>query len=207
MTKHILLSAFQKDVLVSLESLIADGTTELEREYEIYGTIPDLSVLDGATRREFQSQWGLPTPTGSIRVRHTKPEDEGPDVFTQTIKIKSADGNEENEMKVSEDTFKIFKRLVQFGLIKNRYFFPVPNSKLTLEVDVFQTLDHQIIHDVKIDLEVPEGVDISQVVIPFKLDNVRVIKPGKKSPEDLEFVRTLFSTKYEQPNPEYSKKD
>lgn len=205
MTRHILLSAFQRDLLVSLESLIADGTTVLEREYEIYGSIEDLSVLETAERKEFQEQWGLPTNTGSIRVRKTIKGDETQ--YTQTIKIKGAEGNDENEMDVSEETFLMFKRLVANGLIKTRYFFPVPNSELVLEVDVFQDLEGKPFNEVKIDLEVPEGMDISQVVIPFKLDNPRLIKPGKKSAEDLDFVRGLFSSKYEQPNPEYQKKD
>lgn len=205
MTKHILISALQMDGLVSLESLVADGSTELEREYEIYGTVEDPAVLLKAERTEYQEQWGLPTHTGSIRVRETRQGDKT--VYTQTIKIKTAEGNEENEMEVSEETFNIFKRLVPNGLLKNRYFFPIPDSKLVLEVDVFQDLEGNVCPDVKIDLEVPAGVDISQVVIPFKLNNPRIIKPGKKSAEDLEFVRTLFSTKYEQPNPEYSKKD
>lgn len=197
---------------VSLESA-AEGATVQEREYEIYGRVNDLEALQAsAERQEFQEQWGLPCNvggeagiSGNIRVRMTKSGDDEA-VYTQTIKVKQADSNQENEMEISEDTFAIFRSLVPTGLKKTRYFFPVKGQDLTLEVDVFQN-DDDVQHPmVKIDLEVPEGVTVDEVEIPFALEDVRVIKPGIKSPEDAEFVRTLFKNSFEVSNPMHHKK-
>lgn len=180
-----------------LESLITsmeDGETQVEREYEIYGTVEDLKILKGlAERIEYQEQWGLPSDRGNIRVRRTQVGDDI--TFTMTIKSKKKDGNLETEMEVSEDTFVAFKSIVPDGLVKTRYVIPVKDSELKLEVDVF-TGDEGVCKVVKIDLEVAEGQEIDSIDIPFKLVDPRVIVPGKKSDEDLAFVRELFSTRY-----------
>lgn len=135
----------------------------------------------------------------------TREGDDGEPKYTMTIKVKQANGNEENEMEITEDTFKIFSRLVPTGLLKKRYIFPVEGTDHELEVDVFHDLDGNQHNVVKIDLEVPEGVDITSVTVPFKIEDARVISPGKKSPEDLEYVRDLFNNHYEVKNPAHQK--
>lgn len=210
MSKEILKRAFDPAFTVSLEAL-PTGDTVLEREYEIYGTIADISVLAGHAGTEFQEQWGLACNEGaefgifgSVRVRKTTKAEEDP-TFTQTIKVKEEEGNEENEIEIAQPTFDLFKKLVPMGLLKTRYFFPMPDSELVLEVDVFQDLEGVQCMKVKIDLEVPQGVEVDKVVLPFTLTDVRAIKPGKKSSEDADYVRTLFSKHYESSNPYYSK--
>lgn len=184
----------------SLESLVASvedaaGETVVEREYEIYGTVEDLSMLkEKAERIEQQEQWGLPSDKGNVRVRKTQ---EGHDAtYVLTIKVKKDDGNLENETEVTKETFELFKALVKEGLIKTRYVIPVEgDDSLKLEVDVFNGPEG-VCDIVKIDLEVPEGKDIDGIDIPFKLTDTRVIQPGKKTDEDLAYVKDLFSTKY-----------
>ncbi|MCY1286151.1 hypothetical protein D9M68_17960 [compost metagenome] len=210
MSNEALKQAFAPRYTVSLESA-ANGETVVEREYEIYGTIEDTGVLAAATGTEFQEQWGMPCNEGAeygifgnIRVRKTT-KGENEVEHTQTIKVKEEEGNDENEIEIGEATFDIFKKLVPNGLLKTRYFFPVPDSELIFQVDVFQDTNGVQCMKVKIDLEVPEGVVIDQVTLPFKLTDVRVIKPGKKGPEDTDFVRSLFSKHYESTNPYYIK--
>lgn len=211
--KTILSDLLHPPIETSLESLVS-GQTVKEREYEIYGRVDDLDeVMAKATRSEYQEQWGMPADfgkeagiVGSIRVRMTR-EGDGDPVYTQTIKAKVEDGSDENEMEVSEATFKLFSRLVPNGLLKTRYFFPLKGTEYELEVDVFHDKDGKRYPLVKIDLEVPEGVDVNKITIPFKLEDPRVIQPGKKSQEDGEFVRNLFANHYEVKNPLHKKVD
>lgn len=209
----ILKRALLPGFTISLESAEADGTTAVEREYEIYGTVEDLpGMIAKAERSEKQEQWGMPCSvggdsgvSGNIRVRKTTVDKTSS--YTQTIKVKMKDGNNENEMEISADTFNIFASLVPNGLIKTRYFFSIEGTELTLEVDVFEDTDGKQHDQVKIDLEVAEGETVDSVQLPFKLNDVRVIAPGIKSMEDLEFVRKLFRDVYEVSNPLHGKDD
>jgi len=225
-TRTVLLSSLNPPVTTSLESLITgpvspsmesaggnEGKTVKEREYEIYGRVDDLPAMQAAAKRkEYQEQWGMPCDFGkdvgifgSIRVRMTRENDNEP-VYTQTIKAKADDGSDENEMEISIDTFNLFSRLVPNGLLKTRYFFPLEGTDYELQVDVFHDADGKQCNVVKIDLEVPEGVNVSEVKIPFGIEVTRVIKPGKKSPADGDYVRDLFVNHYEVQNPQHKKK-
>lgn len=195
----------------SLEDLAPDGVTRQEKELEIYGTLKDFSVLENATGWELQEQWGLYIPktaknagSGGPRVRKTTLSS-GEVTYVLTTKVKEADGNAECEQDTSEDMFTMFKRLAESGLLKKRYFFPIGDTGLKFEVDVFCGNDGQPVPQVKIDLEIPEDLsanfDPSKVKLPFELDEVRIIAPGRKNDEDLKYVRKLFSEKYDVPNP------
>lgn len=208
-----LLKALEPRLSVSLED-ITGGETVKEREYEIYGTVADLEAMKAkASHSEDQVQWGMPCNegaeagiTGSIRVRQTTKSD-GEPVYTQTIKEKGIEDTDENEIEIGQSTYEIFSRLVPNGLMKVRYFFPLEGMDFELQVDVFRQPDGTECNTVKIDIEVPEGVSIDKVVIPFKIEDVRVITPGKKSKEDSDYVRELFSNHYEFKNPLHQKSE
>lgn len=206
--------ALQAHVSPSMEAAgEAQGQTTKEREYEVYGRVDDLAAMQAsATRHEYQEQWGMPCDFGkdvgifgSIRVRMTRQGDDGEVSLTQTIKAKADDGSDENEMDISQATFDLFSRLVPNGLLKTRYFFPLEGTDYELEVDVFHDANGKQCNVVKIDLEVPEGVEVSEIKIPFKMEIARVIKPGKKSSGDSEYVRDLFTNHYEVQNPQHKK--
>lgn len=216
MSKHlnVLLNALCSDSFTtSLESLppVGDGGTKIEREYEIYGIVDDMeAMISKSTGSERQEQWGMPCDFGkeygvfgSIRVRMTQTD--GDPVYEQTIKSKVKDGSKENEMSISKDTYDIFSSLVPNGLLKTRYFVPLEGMDYTLEVDVFTGADGKICSEVKIDLEVPEGVNVNEIKIPFVIKITRVIKPGKKSQEDGDYVGNLFRKHYEVPNPSFKR--
>lgn len=221
-SKAVLATALNPPVVTQLESILsalpvasmesdapAQGQTVKEREYEIYGRVDDLAAMKAsASRHEYQEQWGMPADFGkdagifgSIRVRMTREGDEGTVKYEQTIKEKQPDGSDENEIEIGEPTFRIFSRLVPNGLLKTRYFFPLEGTEHELQVDVFHQPDGKQCNVVKIDLEVPEGVTVGEIAIPFKIDVTRVIKPGKKTAEDSDYVRDLFANHYEFKNP------
>jgi hypothetical protein len=182
------------DVLVGMES-VADGQQKKEIEYEIYGKMKDIGLLGSAVRSELQEQWGIPIDkvpgnfaSGSIRVRMTDNE-----TYVLASKIKTADGNDEVEHEVGEDLFTHFKKFATQGLRKVRHFFPVEGTEFIYEVDAFYNAVGQFVPWVKIDLEIPEGVSIDDLPdLPFEMDDIRVIPPGRKKAEDLAFVRKLF---------------
>lgn len=179
---------------VSLEAL-QGGTQQKEREFEIYGQMKNLSDLSKAPKKELQEQWGLPVEkipgnaaSGNIRVRMI---DDKSYVFTS--KVKEKDGNDEVEHDVGEALFTHFAKFADQGLRKVRHFFPTEDGEFTYEVDAFYNAVGQFVPWVKIDLEIPEGQTIDDLPdLPFEMDDIRVIPPGRKSPEDLAFVRELF---------------
>lgn len=188
----------------------ADGVTKIEKEIEIYGTMRDMKVLDLAEDWEMQEQWGLyiektaeNASAGNIRVRMTQCS-KGEVCYVQCIKTKTAEGNRETEIEVTVDMFEQFKRLAASGLRKKRYFFPIPNSTMKFEVDVFYGPAGTPLPQVKIDLElsdnaVEEGFDPYNVTLPFEMSDIRIIAPGRKNDEDLKYVRQLFR-QYDIPN-------
>lgn len=201
------------DATTSLASLppVGEGDTKKEREYEIYGIIEDMdAMIAKSTGSERQEQWGMPCDFGkefgvfgSIRVRMTKAG--GDPIYEQTIKYKTDEDTDENEMTISKDTYAIFSSLVPNGLLKTRYFVPLEGLDYTLEVDVFTGSDGNICKEVKIDLEVPKGVTIAEIKIPFIINITRVVRPGKKSKEDGDYVGNLFRKHYEVPNPAFKR--
>lgn len=182
---------------VSLEDANAEtaltGQSKKEIEYEIYGKVVNLNDLKKAARTERQDQWGLPVyktdknySAGTVRVRQI---DGGKVELTTKVKRDS----DEAEIETSQDMFDHFRKLADQGLIKVRHFFPV-DDEFTYEVDAFFNTAGQFSEWVKIDLELPPGVETIDTLpdLPFEMTDIRVIAPGPKKPEDLAFVRELF---------------
>jgi len=182
---------------VSLEDANAEialvGQSKKEIEYEIYGRVVNMNDLKKAVKTERQDQWGIPVfkteknySAGTVRVRQV---DGGRIELATKVKRDSS----EAEIETSKDMFDHFRKLADQGLIKVRHFFPVDDS-FTYEVDAFFNTAGQLSDWVKIDLELPEGVETIDALpeLPFEMTDVRVIAPGPKKPEDLAFVRQLF---------------
>lgn len=182
---------------VSLEDANAEialtGQSKKEIEYEIYGKVVNLNDLKKAAKTERQDQWGIPIfktdknySAGTVRVRQI---DGGKVELTTKVKRDS----DEAEIETSQDMFDHFRKLADQGLIKVRHYFPVDDN-FTYEVDAFFNTAGQFSEWVKIDLEMPEGVETLDTLpdLPFEMTDIRVIAPGPKKPEDLAFVRELF---------------
>lgn len=210
--KHALMAALNPVELpvISLESAPGpDGKTQVETEIEIYGTMRNMNDLDAATGWEIQEQWGLYVPgsndnagSGNVRVRMSQ-KSTGEPVYVLTTKVKAEKGNLECEAPSSVDMFNLFKVLASSGLRKKRYYFPIAGTDMEFEVDVFTGPTGAPVPHVKIDLELrnpPEGFDFAHLVLPFEMTDIRIISPGRKSDEDLAYVRQLFSTQYDLSN-------
>lgn len=184
-----------EDVMNSIPAEAPNGESKKEIEWEIYGRIKDLGDLKKATHSELQEQWGIPihqsdknVASGNIRVRAINDEK-----YVLTSKIKEKGGNDEVEEDTSEARFLHFKKLADAGLRKQRFFFPIEGTDFIWEVDGFYNALGQLQPWVKIDLEVDADFDLDDLPdLPFEMEDVRVIRPGKKNEEDLAFVRKLF---------------
>lgn len=191
------------DIFLSMEGLALDGTAKKEREFEIYGRLDDLSVLERADAKEIQEQWGIPVDrndenagSGSIRVREINDGEK----YILTTKVKCSDSNIETELETTKDNFVQFKYLARSGLRKIRYTFKTEND-YAFEVDVFYQSNGELCNWVKIDLEVDESFSVDQMPdLPFEMSDVRVILPGKKNEADMAFVQNLFRSYYDLKN-------
>lgn len=194
------------DVLSVSQEAVADGKSSKEQEFEIYGKLVNITDLEKATRKELQEQWGIPiqkveknAASGNIRVRMIDNER-----YILTSKIKEKDHNDEVEHEVGAALFEHFAKFADQGLRKVRHYFPVTTEEgeeFIYEVDAFYNASGQFSLWVKIDLEIPEGKSIDTLPdLPFEMESIRVIPPGKKSNEDLAFVRSLFDEHFNMPN-------
>lgn len=139
---------------LSTEADDTTGTMKAEIEHMFYARVESPETLLKALCIEMQEQWGLwqdQTPknagSGSNRVRKTisKPILHGQfdnlnttEQIVLTTKLKRSDGSSlEISAESSEDALKAFKILAESGMVKHRYRFPVPDSELVWEVDMF----------------------------------------------------------------------
>lgn len=172
------------------------GKTEVEKEKVFYARMESLSVLKAAASSEHQIQWQVRIAktesnqtSGRMRVRSTTIGTE-PIEYVQTIKIKNADGHEdETSIKVTQDVFQQFSRIAENGMEKTRYFFSIPNRTEKWEVDVFRLPDGKICNWVKIDFEYGEDPTVPELPSGF-LD---VIPGGSRSKEDQDFISKLYA--------------
>ena len=125
---------------------ISNGVAFKEIEHTFYGRISDMKDLELAASSEHQEQWQLRIPktaenagSGGIRVRKTIPSGGSEVQYVLTTKLKSGDEGDQIEVPIptTEDNFEQFKKLSTDGMIKDRYFFPVPDSELVWEIDMF----------------------------------------------------------------------
>lgn len=185
-----------RGLLASLES----STVTMEREFEVYGRLTDVGQLAKCDSFEKHSQWGCwieceDGTEGIIRVRAIDDT-----LYIQTIKVKGEDGDEEVEFEVDRSAFLAIRALTEHGLVKTRYKFQMTGD-LCYEVDVFMNKDGEVSEWVKVDIEIPEDGSIEEWMdklpdLPIDLTDVRVMPPGKKSPENMEFVRELFDREF-----------
>lgn len=188
-------------------SLEDNGVEKVEYELEIYGRIVDFSEIEkAAVKSEYQEQYELKRPNGTIRVRMTK-NDEGT-TYTQTTKTWNRQRNKrkEAELEVPEHMFEHFKRLADSGMIKRRYFIPFAEvietneagevrENLFWEVDVFEDRDGKRSDWCKIDLEgVPEDIDVPE--LPITLEQAITNQYGDRTKEEIELLTKLFKEEF-----------
>lgn len=165
---------YQKLSKLVLESF--DGEKHIEREHTVYARVSDFSWLESAPEMEVYEDWKLeydhPTISGRIRLINGRR-------YTEAIKerMKTEEGCYECEFDISPDAFEMKKKLALCGYRKERYHFPIPNTDLRWEVDVFQSRGGGRSEWIKIDLEYNNSRDAIPE-FPFPVEEVIIAEPG-----------------------------
>jgi hypothetical protein len=162
---------------LAAEAENTDGKVAKEIEHMFYARVQSPETLLKASSCEIQEQWGLwqdktekNAGMGSNRIRKTitKPIVNGQfdnenttTEYVLTTKLKTPDGAAlEISIAATADGHKAFRVLAESGMIKHRYHFPVAETDLVWEVDMFVKPGEDMMSTVylpwaKIDLEVP----------------------------------------------------
>lgn len=163
-----ILGAVGKDI--STESII-DGRARPEVELTLYVEMVNIDDLKLAASKEDFEQWNLPEcDKESCRTKSRIRSINGRRwiLTTKTKPNTSADGCIEVECDISKDMFDSLRNMGHGGYNKTRYYFPIPGTGLTWEVDVFSGMDGLPHPWVKLDLEVP-SLDILLPPWPFPI--------------------------------------
>ena len=172
----------------------ADGQKRQELEYTLYGKLEDFSVLDLAAKKEDQEQWHIPIESDSVGMRLRKINGSK---CIQTVKVRrdGVKGKEEVESEITEDMYSVLKEAATSGFKKQRYFFPVPNSDLTWEVDVFEDLSGAKHSWVKLDMEVTSE-ETPLPPLPFEMNEKIVAQGDRKTEEEKKFLDRLWNIEW-----------
>jgi hypothetical protein len=194
---------------ISMEEA-SNGKAVREKEHTLYGRLPDLNDLKKAEGMEHQEQWQIKVEKteknaarGRIRVRKTVNK-AGQVEYVNTTKVEvgevASGDNVEVPIPTTEANFIQFRHLAEEGMIKDRYFFPVPDSDLVWEVDVFKKPNGEYYDWVKLDLEVS---DLSAPIpaLPLHLEDVIAAKYGERTDAEEARVTALYSNEFTAKNP------
>lgn len=194
-----------KNLLQELTALLVTNdhysteSTATENEIEIYVFKPDLELVTKSfISKEYQEQYGLFVPqdkhrsvASSHRVRYSiKYDSNGEDVETKyeyTMKVRQEDGtSSETNLVADRDMFNRFKLASDNGMQKTRYNVSAKLNEeqgAVFEIDVFPQTPW-----VKIDLELPEDVDITDEEIITNLktyistyEDLVIVRPADKA--------------------------
>ena len=166
-----------------------------ELEYVFFGRIKDFKELEAAASKEDQEQWEVRPAKiegnkyfGNFRIRKTNA-----DKYTLCMKILTdgTDVRDEIEVDADEDLFEATKKIATSGMVKCRYNFPVADSDLVWEVDVYFDTEGNMIDWCKIDLEVKKPID-KLPAYPIALDDLFDTQPAQRTPEQRAFVNKLM---------------
>jgi CYTH domain-containing protein len=176
---------------------VPDGKKFIEKEYVLYAKIENADILKSASNSIEQEQWEVKIPKvfenasgGRIRIRKTVKENNVS--YIQTTKTKVDTGEMEVELLTTEDAFNQFKLLATSGMYKTRYFFPIENTNLKWEVDVFTLENGEQSRWVKIDLEVTDDTNIIPE-LPAGFSHVIKNQKSKQTDEEKKIIRDLYS--------------
>ena len=196
---------------LALEEEVTDGKARNEIEFTYYGKLLDFSELLSAHSKEHQEQWQVKLPmtpdnagSGSIRIRKTIPDLVNTNLakYVLTTKLKTGVNGKQIETSIdsSEDMFKAFQIISDGGMIKDRFIWTIPDSKLVWEFDVFYQLDAPVgsgkYHDwIKIDIEVPSK-DTPIPPLPVRVVDLIVAQDGERTTESEAIVRSLYDNQF-----------
>lgn len=191
------MSIFKNPRYLSQEALDSPKTI-LEQEYVFYVRITNFKQLENAAHAEKHEQWQIKIPStddnsgsGSIRARKVTSAD-GTISYEITTKSKTKKGNIETTVPTTEENFTQIAFMANSGMRKDRYTFPIPNSDLSFEVDVFPDGKAGYYTWAKIDLEVKSPLS-SFPELPIQVEEI-ITPQDAETPEGQEEVSRLFDT-------------
>ena len=191
------MSIFKNPRYLSQEALDSPKTI-LEQEYVFYVRITNFKQLENAAHAEKHEQWQIKIPStddnagsGSIRARKVTSAD-GTISYELTTKSKTKKGNIETTVPATEENFTQIAFMANSGMRKDRYTFPIPNSDLSFEVDVFPDGKAGYYTWAKIDLEVKSPLS-SFPELPIQVEEI-ITPQDAETPEGQEEVSRLFDT-------------
>lgn len=191
------MSIFKNPRYLSQEALDSPKTI-LEQEYVFYVRITNFKQLENAAHAEKHEQWQIKIPStddnagsGSIRARKVTSADDTIS-YELTTKSKTKKGNIETTVPATEENFTQIAFMANSGMRKDRYTFPIPNSDLSFEVDVFPDGKAGYYTWAKIDLEVKSPLS-SFPELPIQVEEI-ITPQDAETPEGQEEVSRLFDT-------------
>ena len=191
------MSIFKNPRYLSQEALDSPKTI-LEQEYVFYVRITNFKQLENAAHAEKHEQWQIKIPStddnagsGSIRARKVTSAD-GTISYELTTKSKTKKGNIETTVPTTEENFTQIAFMANSGMRKDRYTFPIPNSDLSFEVDVYPDGKAGYYTWAKIDLEVKSPLS-SFPELPIQVEEI-ITPQDAETPEGQEEVSRLFDT-------------
>lgn len=191
------MSIFKNPRYLSQEAIDSPKTI-LEQEYVFYVRITNFKQLENAAHAEKHEQWQIKIPStddnagsGSIRARKVTSAD-GTISYEITTKSKTKKGNIETTVPTTEENFTQIAFMANSGMRKDRYTFPIPNSDLSFEVDVFPDGKAGYYTWAKIDLEVKSPLS-SFPELPIQVEEI-ITPQDAETPEGQEEVSRLFDT-------------
>jgi hypothetical protein len=191
------MSIFKNPRYLSQEAIDSPKTI-LEQEYVFYVRITNFKQLENAAHAEKHEQWQIKIPStdenagsGSIRARKVTSAD-GTISYELTTKSKTKKGNIETTIPATEENFTQIAFMANSGMRKDRYTFPIHNSDLSFEVDVFPDGKAGYYTWAKIDLEVKSPLS-SFPELPIQVEEI-ITPQDAETPEGQEEVSRLFDT-------------
>lgn len=192
--KHLTIS-FEDSVVETTPD--TESTTIKEKEYVVYFRTLDFKQLQNAKHAIKQRQWQFYVPktddnagSGKIRVRELISHD-GNTKYELTIKSEVKDGNIESSIECSKEMFTQIAFLADSGMYKHRYEFPIENSDLKWEIDVYPDGNGGYYPWGRAELEVKE--ELTELPkLPIEVEEI--ITPEEASTEEGKVkVKELFS--------------
>lgn len=201
---------FFSKCMISVEAEDVSGRTHAEIERVLYAKVKNFDFLDNANGAERQEQWSVKIEkneenkgSGTIRVRKSldlRAEGSRPQyILTTKLDVGEKGSNAENNEASTKDMFRLFQYLANKGMIKDRYYFDIPDTDCRFEIDCFPNPDTMYHLWVKIDLEDwPRGKALP--ALPFEFEELMDGTAGEVSEENEPKIKELYETIFLTPN-------
>jgi CYTH domain-containing protein len=182
-----------------------------EIEYILFAKPNDFQeIINQAVGVEQQEQWEIDVPADDkspkpfkLRMRKSCLKVKGvikEESIVQTYKSKPIQLNknepttvEEIDIPVDIQAWEFFLTIAQHGIIKDRYFIPIPGTKLGWEVDCFRGRKGNYLEWAKIDLEVPGKLN-TLPNLPFEHTGLITNQRGFRTPQEDKTIQDFWKT-------------